>query len=333
MDVEKLSLSAYNDLVIAHPEKKFPVEQSPQWGAFQDTIPGRHFLGMFALQHKGTPIALVSPLQLTMKGYSYIWVNQGPIWLVEPTPEAVQQVTQALRHIVTQHATKPILFVRAHFPSKPPSGLPAYSQSLIQKTTIVDLTQPFDQVLATMSQGGRRAMRKAQKAGISISEVPAAQAAEDFSPYYQILRETATRDGFFVHPESTYVSMLTELKDVVRFFVARNSRNEPVAWALDTSYNHHAIYYYGASNEEGRDAQAPYLLHIEIMKRLQNEGVAAYDFLGIGSKSYPGLQGVTQFKLRFGGPEVDYVPTYDIPLKAQYRPWKWAQKLKYRLRK
>jgi len=331
MEIEKLSQEVYNDLVQSYPEKKFPLEQSPNWGEFQSKIPGRQSLGTFLLRDSDHPVAIITPLQLTMRGYSYLWLNQGPIWLATPTPELITAIVKALQTIAKQYATQKILFVRAHFPSKPPKGLPAYSQALIQRTTVVDLTQNFDQILAAMSQGARRAMRKAAKAGVTIKELPAADVASDFAAYYAILNETAKRDGFFVHPASTYQSMLTSLPGIVRFFAAF-IQDKPIAWAIDTTYNNHAIYYYGASNVEGRDLQAPYLLHIEIMRQLQEEGVKSYDFLGIGSKSYPGLQGVTQFKLRFGGDVVDYLPAYDIPLSPQYHPWKWAQAMKYKLR-
>lgn len=331
MDVEKITNEVYNDIVQSHPTTMFPLEQSPAWGEFQSQIPGRASLGTFVLRQDNKPIVIATPLQLTMRGYSYLWLNQGPVWLVEPTPELIAEVSRTLRTIATQYASQKILFVRAHFPAKPPKALPAYSQSLIQKTTIVDLRRDFDDLLAAMSQGARRAMRKAAKAGVTIQEIPADDAAKDFAPYYHILSETAKRDGFFVHPASTYQSMLRALPGIVRFFVAFKD-DKPVAWAIDTVYNHHAIYYYGASNEEGRQLQAPYLLHIEIMKHLKDEGVVGYDFLGIGSKSYPGLQGVTQFKLKFGGDTVDYTPVYDVPLSPQYHPWKWAQKVKYKLR-
>lgn len=331
MDVEKITNEVYNDIVHSHPDIMFPLEQSPAWGEFQSQIPGRASLGTFLLRQGDKPVAIATPLQLTMRGYSYLWLNQGPVWLTQPTPELIAGVSQALRAIAKQSASHKILFVRAHFPAKPSKALPAYSQSLIQKTTIVDLRRDFDDLLAAMSQGARRAMRKAAKAGVTIKEIPAKDAAENFAPYYKILSETAERDGFFVHPASTYQSMLRALPGIVRFFVAFKDA-KPVAWAIDTVYNRHAIYYYGASNEEGRQLQAPYLLHIEIMKRLKEEGAASYDFLGIGSKSYPGLQGVTQFKLRFGGEVVDYTPVYDVPLSPQYHPWKWAQKVKYKLR-
>ena len=331
LQFEKISPEAYNEIVRMHPEKLFPLEQSPPWGEFQDKIPGRHYIGTFLCRQNDQTVAVVSLLELTMRGYRYVWCNQGPVWLAEPTSTLIQEMTATLREIVSQSDAQSALFIRAHFPEAPKRALPAYSKSLIEKTTVVDLRQDFDQVLANMSQGARRGMRKAQKAGIEIREVPAAEAAQDFSEYYKILSETAARDGFFVHPVGTYQTMLHELDGIVRFFVAF-ADNKPVAWAIDTSYHNHAIYYYGASNEYARQVMAPYLLHIEIMRQLQQEGVKSYDFLGIGSPSYPGLQGVTQFKLRFGGEIVDYIPVYDLPLKAQYRPWKWAQALKYKLR-
>ncbi|HSX28098.1 MAG TPA: peptidoglycan bridge formation glycyltransferase FemA/FemB family protein [Candidatus Saccharimonadales bacterium] len=331
MRAEKISAELYTKLIHSHPETRFPIEQSPLWGEFQSTIPGRRSLGTFLIRQNEQEVALLNAVELTMRGYSYIWLNQGPTWLVEPTQAIVDDVAKTLRDVVAEASTARPLFIRAHFPKPPAKGLPAYSKSLIEKTTVVDLTPDFETILERMDYGARRGMRKAAKSGITIREVPALEAAADFAPYYAILSETASRDGFYVHPASTYQSMLKSLDGTVRFFVAFEGAS-PIAWAIDTVFNNQAIYYYGASNEAARKVSAPYLLHVEIMRQLKDEGVRSYDFLGIGSKNYPGLQGVTQFKLRFGGEVIEYVPAYDIPLQPLYHPWKWAQALKTRLR-
>ncbi|HET8689831.1 MAG TPA: peptidoglycan bridge formation glycyltransferase FemA/FemB family protein, partial [Candidatus Saccharimonadales bacterium] len=116
-------------------------------------------------------------------------------------------------------------------------------------------------------------------------------------------------------------------------YIGYNSSHKPVTWAIVTSYQKKAIYYYGASDAEARAIMAPYLMHWQIMKDMKAVGDKSYDFLGIGSAKYPGLEGVTQFKLRFGGPVIGYPPVYDLPLNSvKYKLWRAAQAARHKLK-
>jgi lipid II:glycine glycyltransferase (peptidoglycan interpeptide bridge formation enzyme) len=332
MHYEKINETLYNKIVHSHPSIEFPVEQSPVWSKFQNKIPGRHYIGTYLVTQDEQNIGLVSVLYFEMRGYSYVWINNGPIFLKKLSEHEEKEFIKTLTLLIKKEVSGSPLFVRYRSASKLTSrALPAFSKSILEKTTVVNLKQNFNDILAAMSQGARRGMRKAQKADIIIDEIPAQKVATDFEVHHAIMRETAGRDGFFAHPINTYTSMLETLGDHVRFFVALDKK-KPIAWAIVTIYDNKGIYYYGASNKLARDNMAPYLLHIEIMKKLQEEGIESYDFLGIGSPNYPGLQGVTQFKLRFGGEVREYPPSYDLPLSPLYKVWKVAEKAKYSLR-
>ena len=62
---------------------------------------------------------------------------------------------------------------------------------------------------------------------------------------------------------------------------------------------------------------APYLLQWHAICEAKKLGFAHYDFLGIapsGSKNHP-WQGVTDFKLKFGGEIVNYVKAKEFVFK------------------
>ena len=332
MQFSPLNPKDYQELMRSHPDANWPIEQTFAWGEFQSQIPGRHHLGTFLIAQDGSPIAVASLLLMEMRGYSYIWINNGPVTLA--SNYSADELAATLRDIAQQHAPTAPLFIRFNLAKKPAKAMPAFSKSLLEKTTIVDLRQDEDVILAKMPYGTRRGMRKATKSGVEIKEIPAAEAARQFPKEFQpIMDETAARDGFHSHPANTYIAMLNKLENSARFFAAYID-GKPAAWAIDTTWNNQAIYYYGASNDAARKVMAPYLLHIEAMKKFKAEGVASYDFLGIGSPNFPGLEGVTQFKLRFGGDVIDYTPVFDLPLKpAAYKLWKAAQKARSKLKR
>lgn len=336
MDYHQLDDEAYKKFTQSHPNTRIPIEQSPLWCKFQGDIPGRSCLGTFLVSKNEQPFVLFSLLGMDMNGYSYSWCNQGPVWIADKlSAEEIESVANIIKKITAESnfsKHKP-LFARAHFPLAPSGANIAHSNSLLEKTTTVDLSKPFDDLLAAMDPDARYGMRKSLKAGLSMREIPSNEAAANFDPYYQILAETAERNGFHIHPKSTYETMLDKLDSHARLF-AIFEEDTPITWAIVTVYQNYGIYYYGAGNERARKLMAAYFMQIEIMRQLQTEGVRQYDFLGIGSKHYPSLQGVTRFKLRFGGEVIDYTPTYDLPLQPlAYRAWKTAQSVRRKLRK
>ncbi|HET6622738.1 MAG TPA: peptidoglycan bridge formation glycyltransferase FemA/FemB family protein [Candidatus Saccharimonadales bacterium] len=332
---ESVDDKSYNKIIQSHPSRSWPIEQSPAWGDFQSRLGGRRHIGNFVLYSGEEVVATASLLAMSMRGYSYVWINNGPIILNDSVKTDV--LIEAVKTLVRRHTTdlKP-LFIRLSLPveQSPTKALkPAYSHSLLEKTTAIDLNLSEEGILAGMKQGARRSIRKAEKAGVSIKHFSGDVALEQFSSLYDIMEETAGRDGFSAHPAKAYEAMLKELGDLARLYVGYNSDNHPVTWAIVTQYQHKAIYYYGASNAEARAIMAPYLMHWQIMKDMKASGCKSYDFLGIGSDKYPGLEGVTQFKLKFGGPVLDYPSVYDLPLNsAKYKLWRTAQAARHKLK-
>lgn len=334
LSFELLDDKSYNKIIQSHPEANWPIEQSPAWGDFQSQLGGRQHVGNFALLAGKKVVATASLLTMTMRGYSYVWVNNGPVILEAGL--STDTVVEAIKTLVRRHVTTPPLFIRLCLPASMPvtkALKPAYSHSLLEKTTAIDLTQPEDSVLAAMKQGARRSIRKADKAGVSIKSFSGDEAVKLFPTLYEIMRETAGRDGFSAHPKEAYVAMLEQLGDLAHLYVGYNADQKPVTWAIVTGYQRKAIYYYGASDAEARAIMAPYLMHWQIMRDMKAAGHVSYDFLGIGSAKYPGLEGVTQFKLKFGGPVIDYPPVYDLPLSAaKYKLWRTAQAARHKLK-
>lgn len=337
LQIKQLDNKSYKNIVQSHPEATWPIEQTFDWGQFQNELGGRQHLGNFGLYLADKLVATTSLLQLDMRGYSYVWVNNGPTILDAKLD--LNLLINTLKQLAQEKSkTQKPLFIRFNLPDPDTTkGLsqlqPAYSHSLLEKTTVINLEKDEEEIYANMKQGARRAIRKAIKANITVKCFSGKQAMAEFTPLYDILRETSSRDGFHGHPKSAYEAMLTQLDALALLYVAYNEANQPIAWAIVTAYQSNAIYYYGASNAEARKTMAPYLMHWQIIKDMKMTGNKSYDFLGIGSNKYPGLEGVTQFKLKFGGPVVDYTPIYDLPLNPiKYRAWRLAQKLRYRLK-
>ena len=295
---------------------KVPIEQTHLWGAFDDSVANRSFLGSFRYDDAdGKMVAIASATLYQQKGRDWIWIKHGPLFASVPNTEIIQKMCSTLRsQFKTVDGTKP-LFIRLSMPQKVHPLLLPFEHTMYDETVVVDLSQSEEEILAGMSQSGRQGYRRALKAGVEIREITENSTKVFSSQCYPILSETGKRGGFGIHPESLYTAMLEKLEDKVRLYCAY-FEEKIVAWAITTEYDGSALYYYGGSNDTARDTSAPYLLHVEIIKAMQARGNATYDFMGIAGKNYPSLANVTQFKLKFSKNIVKTAQTYDLPLQT-----------------
>jgi lipid II:glycine glycyltransferase (peptidoglycan interpeptide bridge formation enzyme) len=116
--------------------------------------------------------------------------------------------------------------------------------------------------------------------------------------------------------------MLLPLKQVELFFSEHQGRR--LATALVIYFGSRATYFYGGSLALRRRVMAPYLLHYEIMRRAKAMGYEWYDLWGIAPANehdHP-WQDISVFKRKFGGTELNLVPTLDyIYDSAAYRQY------------
>ena len=92
----------------------------------------------------------------------------------------------------------------------------------------------------------------------------------------------------------------------------------PIAGLLGVNWNKAGIYYYGASSYAHRASMAPYALQWETMRFCKANGCETYDLLGVTPSNAPSdhvWSGITNFKEKFGGTLVTYLPEQQIILR------------------
>lgn len=330
--ISKISDQEFSQLTDDLYPLKIPIEQSPAWGAFDDSLPNREFIGTFRFDDGKRLVAIASATLYRQKGRDWIWIKHGPLFASAPNNETLKKMCSTLKeHFISVNNVRP-LFIRMNLPQKSAGLNEPLEHTMYDETVIIDLTKSEDEILAAMSQGGRRSIRKAQKENLLVASYEGEEAIKEFSNHcYKILQETGSRDGFGIHPETVYTTMLGVLKGARLYTVSL--KKKVLAWAITTEYRKNALYYYGGSSKEARDLNSPYLLHFEIMKDMKTHGVQTYDFMGIAGKNYPSLASVTTFKLKFSKEITKVWPTYDLPLQpTKYKLLKLAIKTKRKLR-
>lgn len=202
----------------------------------------------------------------------------------------------------------------------------------IEETTVrIDLTQSLDDILANMKQKGRYNIRIAQKSGVSIREVPLT--SENIRTFAHLLSQTARRDGFSVHSETSLTLMLNGVSKYGILLFAYLG-NEVIAAGWWVLYGTEALYYYGASvsDPEKRRYMASYLIQWEAMRIAKSKGCTHYDFLGIAPENQPHhrLAWVTDFKMKFGWKVHTWPDELRVVLKpVGFRIFSFLRSIKY----
>ncbi len=302
------------------------IEQTWDWGVLQTTIPGRmamFVLGVFDDSEKKLIGSMLLIRQEMGMGKSWLWSPRGPLLPEKGAKEAWELLKDACRDLARQGGD---VFMRVEpgileKETKIVLGKAAGQSYMPEHSLVINLKAEEDSILKQMTQKGRYNIKKAHKAGVYV-RVGVDTEMDDF---YDILKETAKRDGFHVHNKEFYRRFLELLGDKARLYVAHHEQ-DMIGGLLATHFGDTAIYYFGASSNTHRNKMAPYALQWFAIQEAKKAKLSTYDFLGVAPEgdSKDVLAGVTQFKTRFGGKRVEYQ-------KAQafvYRPlWRMIYSL------
>lgn len=293
--------------------------QSSWWADFRATT-GFEYFGV-TLKDQGALVggALVTKLSYTSDSCFY-YIQDGPV-LPDEGP-AADQVFEAILNAIekrrqTEKETISHLRIEPRWQRLPSFvrdfQTPTFSDNFMEPrdTLCIDLRPAEETILAQMKPKGRYNIRIAQKHNVSVTQDTSEQGLADF---LRIYKRTAIRQGMSIKPPGyfrTLVSMLLPLKQVELFFAEHQGRR--LTTALVIYFGSRATYFYGGSLALRRRVMAPYLLHYEIMRRAKAMGCEWYDLWGIAPANDPDhpWHDISVFKRKFGGTELNLVPTLD----------------------
>lgn len=203
--------------------------------------------------------------------------------------------------------------------SAPPQSVPASSLQPAE-TLLVGCNGDDAALLSAMHPKTRYNIRLAERHGVVVRSIdPANRAA--FETFLQLLRETARRERFSLHPLAHYRALAAvQNKEFANVLFTAEFKGWPLAAAFVNFYRPTAAatYLHGGSTRTHRNLMAPHLLHWRIIQAARKRGCALYDLGGVDAARWPGL---TRFKEGFGGRVVVFPPSYDVvfrPLLYRY---------------
>lgn len=314
-----------NNLTIKQFNHSFHIVQSPEWGEVKTKI--------------GTPAVRSGKVQFTLHKVPFLPFNVGycPKVDIEKIDwEGLKAAAKKHRCIfVKLEPNQPFnhLTIQPLRPSKP---------IFATQTILLDLTKSEEDLLANMKQKTRYNVRLAEKKGVVVEERNDPEALEIF---LKLQKETAKRQGFFVHPDSYYRTVWEVLhpKGMAYLLVAsvehalgNHATMQPcnhsvplVAWML-LRYKNILYYPYGGSSVEHRKFMPSNLMMWEAIKLGKRLGCKVFDLWGATDDKNDPWYGFTRFKLGYGGQLVSFPGAYDLVLNSLlYYPFILADKLRW----
>ena len=300
-----------------------PVEQSPAWARYDDSLPGRQHWRYLVVLDAGTPVAALSLTEFTGRALVQLWAKFGPVWLTPqpPSADAELELRRTLRTYVLAEYPR-VALVRLHAAHAAPDLSEPLIEVFYDRTLVLDLTPSEDELLAAMSKSGRRDLRYGLKnAELTFADETDIDETRFTDEVFPVFTETARRGDFELRPAAFYFNMLRELgPQICRLYTVRDASlgGAVVAWAFVTIHEGEARYFYAATTAAARKNFAANRMVWECMLAAKQRGATTFDFMGLGSERAPALGSLDGFKLKFGKDGARDVPgPWDLVLRPR----------------
>lgn len=260
----------------------------------------------------------------------------GKLWYLPKGPE----VTTSKALFDTLAALKPLAKKAGVFAIKIESELdrscrPSVERHGLRKaapvipnpsTITLDISAPLDELLTSLPQKGRHAIRRAERDGVTVQLVEATEA--NCKKMYKLLAETA-EGQFGIRSYNYYKNFWQtfEKAGLGQLFFAL-FEGKVVAGAYAMTFGTKSTYKDGASIRKRTAYGASHLLQWHVIEWAKSKGALLHDFCGsppsdeITNSDHPHY-GVGLFKLSFSKHVVDYIGCYDFVISpTRYNAWK-----------
>ncbi|MFA5010129.1 MAG: peptidoglycan bridge formation glycyltransferase FemA/FemB family protein [Patescibacteria group bacterium] len=297
--------------------------QSWAWGEFQEKLGNK--IWRLVVEDNGQIITQLLVIKLSLGfGQSILYSPRGQLInknrSLTATQAGIALLLQEIKKIATQEKvvcfridppapaddlTTERFYASSGFVKNPKSIQPLHS-------LILDLHPTPEQLLATMKTKTRYNIHIAEKHGITATK---SDHPYDFDKFLELTRATSGRQGFASHSENYYRTQFNVLHtaNLQDLWVARH-QDKAIAAILVNYFGDTATYVHGASDHSQHELMAPHLLQFAAIQDARRRGFARYDFWGINPDPNHPWAGFTRFKRGFGGTEIKYIGTLELPI-------------------
>ncbi len=315
MKFEKISNLELNKFILSQPTASGWFLQSADWGKLM--LAENHQVEALGFYEAEELIGVCQIIYYKLPfGQKWAYVPKGPIVKNDLDIEIIKK-------LVEYFAESGIIYLKIEPPINKSElallGLGFKKVKEIQtcQTSILDLTQETENLLANMHQKTRYNVRLAEKKNLNWHW----DKVVDFEDFWKILQATSKKDGFKLHQKDHYKKLfeLFGCQTLVPENLAVRLCSVSVAgqilgtimtvWFGDT-----VTYLHGGLLNIRRELMANYYLHWLTILKAKALGYKNYDWWGValtGETHNQSWYGFSRFKLGFGGEVKAYLGAYD----------------------
>jgi peptidoglycan pentaglycine glycine transferase (the first glycine) len=256
----------------------------------------------------------INPLGRT--GRTHLYIPRGPV-IDSPTLDDFRLLVDGLRALAREYKAVAVR-IEPNVPQTDslwPALLrqlnfcPIYPPLQPRSAWVLDIEPDLDTLLANMKPKTRYNIRLAAKRGVEIIS----GGPDDVPTFYEMYRETAQRDNFFIYEQPVYEAMFDTYWKLgqLELLLARY-QGAFIAGITLVHLGRTVWYLHGASRNEHRNVMAPYLLQWCGIQWAKARGAVLYDFRSVPDTPLEGqdMYGLFRFKRGFGGQQVTVLETY-----------------------
>lgn len=192
-------------------------------------------------------------------------------------------------------------------------GKKSIRSEFAKANVIMDISKSEKDLFESMHKKHRYNTRYAAKHGVVVD---LAENDEDFEEFFELFKQTAIRQNYFIRPKNYYKIIWEELhpKGMCHILTAKKDDEPLASWMIFIHDN--VLYYpYGGSSTAHRNLYASNALGWEVIRFGKSKGCEMFDMWGAAddpNNTKDDYYGFTHFKLKFGGEHVSYIPSYDL---------------------
>jgi hypothetical protein len=200
-------------------------------------------------------------------------------------------------------------------PTPPPNFKINKASYFPSKTIWIDLERSEKEIFSSFSEAKRRAVRRAEKNGVTIKEVTSPKEflwLKKYSLWEKMILPIATGQEV----NTLYKSFFPKNANILIAFY----QEKPIAGIFLLHTGEVSYYWLAAATNNGKKLFAPTLLTWEAFKLAKKIGCQIFDFEGVYDERYPikSWLGFTKFKEGFGGKEIYHPPSL-IKMKLPFK--------------
>lgn len=210
-----------------------------------------------------------------------------------------------------------------------PTFYSAYFQ--LRASWFLNLEKSEEELISGMRHKIPYNVRLAERKSVEV-ELVKEDFGKIFDDFYGLLKGTAERGNFYLHPKEYYQAMFDIAeKEKNSFFAVAKYQEKPLVINFVLVFGKIATFVFGGSSDEHRNLMPAYLLQWKTIQEVKRLGLQYYSFGGIATEddAHKDWGGFSFFKKRFGGEEFRHSDPYDLVAKPF---WYQLYKLKKRFK-